>query len=164
RRGTTSHPPPRTRTPVLRRVTGPPGFVADFALRPLNGRLRFAAMIALRAMSPGIRGSLLIVVGATFDGILGPLARLLYDQGMTPFSFVIWRGIVAGAALWLLVAIQRVRNREPTRSGFRRLPRRQALALLGFIASNVVLNTSLFVAFDRIPIAIALLTFYTYPV
>jgi drug/metabolite transporter (DMT)-like permease len=35
---------------------------------------------------------------------------------------------------------------------------------LGFIAANVVLNTSLFVAFDRIPIAVALLTFYTYPV
>ena len=30
--------------------------------------------------------------------VIGPLARELYDQGMTPFAFVVWRGIVAGTA------------------------------------------------------------------
>jgi drug/metabolite transporter (DMT)-like permease len=119
---------------------------------------------AMHGLSPTMRGSLLIVSGATFAGILGPLARLQYDAGITPFAFVVWRGLVAGAALWLLVAWRR--GRDPDRNGLvlPRLPRRQRLALLGFIASNVVLNTSLFVAFDRIPIAVALLTFYTYPV
>ena len=121
-------------------------------------------MTALRAMSPTLRGSLLIVLGATFAGIIGPLARELYDQGMTPFAFVVWRGIVAGAALWLLVAWRR--RRDPAANGlvFERLPGRERLALVGFVTANVVLNTALFVAFDRIPIAIALLTFYLYPV
>jgi drug/metabolite transporter (DMT)-like permease len=121
-------------------------------------------MVALRALSPGLRGSLMIVLGSTFAGILGPLARLLYDQGMTPFGFVVWRGVIAGTALWLLVAWRR--RRSPARNGlvFASLPGRQRLALIGFVVANVVLNTSLFVAFDRIPVAIALLTFYTYPV
>ncbi len=121
-------------------------------------------MSALRALSPGVRGSLYIVIGSVFAGILGPLAGTLYDQGMTPFSFVVWRGIVAGAALWLLVLWRRRRDRRSRVLDLGRLPRRQRLALLGFIASNIVLNTALFIAFDRIPIAIALLTFYMYPV
>ena len=121
-------------------------------------------MTALRALSPGLRGSLMIVTGATFAGILGPLARLLYDQGMTPLAFVVWRGIIAGAGLWLLVFLRRRRDRVRNGLVLARLPRRERLALIGFVTSNVVLNTSLFVAFDRIPIAVALLTFYTYPV
>ncbi len=121
-------------------------------------------MTAIRTLSPGVRGSLLIVTAATFAGILGPLARMLYDEGMTPFAFVVWRGIIAGGALWLLVAWRRRSDRERYRVALGRLPRRERLALGAFITSNVVLNTSLFVAFDRIPIAIALLTFYTYPV
>jgi drug/metabolite transporter (DMT)-like permease len=121
-------------------------------------------MTSLRSLSPTLGGSLLIVLGATFAGIIGPLARELYDQGMTPFAFVVWRGIVAGAALWLLVAWRRRRDRAANGLVFGRLPQRERLALIGFITANVVLNTALFVAFDRIPIAIALLTFYLYPV
>jgi len=117
-----------------------------------------------RALSPSLRGSLLIVTGATFAGVLGPLARLLYDAGMTPFGFVVWRGIVAGTALWLLVAWRRRGSPRGTRRGLGNVPGRERLALVLFITSNIILNTSLFVAFERIPIAIALLTFYTYPV
>src|SRR5205814_5551196 len=129
----------------------PLGFPAMTSLRAVSP--------ALRSLSPTVRGSLLIVGGATFAGILGPLARLLYNAGMTPFAFVVWRGLIAGSALWLLVAWRR--RSDPARHGIvlARLPRRQRLALLGFVTSNVVLNTSLFVAFDRIPIAVALLTF-----
>ena len=83
---------------------------------------------------------------------------------MTPFAFVVWRGIIAGGALWLLVFLRRRRNRARKGMALASLPRRERIALVAFVTSNVVLNTSLFVAFDRIPIAIALLTFYTYPV
>ncbi len=121
-------------------------------------------MTALRALPPAVLGALLIVMGAIFAGILGPLARLLYDEGMTPLAFVVWRGVVAGAALWLLVLVRRRRDRARNGFVFGRLPRHERLALLAFITANMVLNTSLFVAFDRIPIAVALLTFYTYPV
>ena len=117
-----------------------------------------------RSLPPALRGSLFIVLGSTFAGILGPLARGLYDQGMSPFAFVVWRGLVAGTALWLIVFFRRRRDRAGAGFALATVPRRQRLALLGFAVSNVVLNTSLFVAFDRIPIAIALLTFYTYPV
>lgn len=121
-------------------------------------------MTALRALSPHVRGSLFILVGATFAGVLGPLAGLLYEQGMTPFSFVVWRGLVAGAVLWLIVYWRRRRDRAGHGMVFGSLPPRERLALIAFVTTNVILNTSLFVAFDRIPIAIALLTFYTYPV
>ncbi len=115
-------------------------------------------------LPPGLRGSLYIVLGSSFAGILGPLARSLYDQGMAPLSFVVWRGIVAGTALWVIVLVRRRRAPGRYRLALLRLPGRQRLALLGFVTMNVLLNTSLFVAFDRIPIAVALLTFYTYPV
>lgn len=103
-------------------------------------------------------------LGASFAGVLGPLARGLYDQGMEPFAFVVWRGIVAGTALWLLVWLRPRRDLADRRPALFHVPRRQQLALLAFVGTNVVLNTSLFVAFERIPIAVALLTFYTYPV
>ena len=115
-----------------------------------------------RSLDPRLLGSILVVLGATFSGVLGPLARLLYDAGMTPFAFVVWRGVIAGAALWLLVLWRR--RRPGYRVVIGSLPRRVRIALVVFAAANIVLNTSLFVAFDRIPIAIALLTFYTYPV
>lgn len=121
-------------------------------------------MNALRTLPPAVLGSLLIVMGGTFAGILGPLARLLYDEGMTPLAFIVWRGGIAGVALWLLVLVRRRRDRARNGFAFGRLPRHERLALLGFITSNLVLSTSLFEAFDRIPIAVALLTFYTYPV
>ena len=115
-------------------------------------------------LSPQVRGSLVIITGSVFAGIIGPLARVLYDAGMTPFSFVVWRGIIAGAALGLLVWWRR--RQDPAGRGlvFGRLPRRERWALLAFVISNIVLNTSLFVSFDLIPVAVALLLFYTYPV
>ena len=115
-----------------------------------------------RPIDPQLLGSLLVVLGATASGVLGPIARILYDAGMTPYAFVSWRGVIAGAALWLLVLWRR---RQPGyRVVIRSLPRRERFALAAFVVANIVLNTSLFVAFDLIPIAIALLVFYTYPV
>ncbi|MBM4408844.1 MAG: hypothetical protein FJ038_09685 [Chloroflexi bacterium] len=124
--------------------------------------MRPAAPGRARSRDPRLLGSVLVVLGATLSGVLGPLARLLYEAGMTPFAFVVWRGIIAGAALWLLVLWRR--RRPGYRVVIASLPRRERIALVVFAGANIVLNTSLFVAFDRIPIAIALLTFYTYPV
>lgn len=121
-------------------------------------------MDAWHRLSPTLRGSLYVMLGASFAGVLGPLARGLYDQGMTPLAFVVWRGIVAGTALWLIVGLRPRRDPAYRRFAPGSVPRRQRLALLAFVTANVLLNTSLFVAFDRIPIAVALLTFYTYPV
>lgn len=124
--------------------------------------MRVAAPGRRQPLHPQLLGSLLIVTGGTFAGVLGPLARLLYDAGMTPFAFVVWRGLVAGVILWLIVLLRR-RSSPGYDVVFGRLPRRERLALIAFVAANIALNTSLFIAFDRVPIAIALLTFYSYP-
>jgi drug/metabolite transporter (DMT)-like permease len=124
--------------------------------------VRAAASGRRQPLHPQLLGSLLIVTGGTFAGVLGPLARLLYDAGMTPFAFVVWRGLVAGAILWLIVLVRR-RTSRTYGIVFGRLPRRERLALIAFVVTNILLNTSLFIAFDRVPIAIALLTFYSYP-
>jgi drug/metabolite transporter (DMT)-like permease len=113
-------------------------------------------------ISPTVLGSLFVLTSAGLSGALGPVLRLLYDQGVTPIAFTVWRGIVAGSVLLGYLAWRR--RRDPSASIVPRgLPRRERLALVGFTASNIVLNTSAFIAFDRIPVAVALIIFYTYP-
>ncbi len=46
----------------------------------------------------------------------------------------------------------------------RGIPAREAASLLGAAGAGVVLNLAIFVAFDRITVALALFGFYTYPV
>ena len=116
------------------------------------------------AARPELLGALLIVGGTTLAALVGPIAKILYDEGMTAFAFAVWRGIVAGAALWALVLWRRRRDPVANPIVFGRLSRRERGYLLAFCISNIVLNTSLFVAFERIPVAVALLCMYMFPV
>src|SRR4051812_5664610 len=61
-------------------------------------------------MSPAVLGSVLILAATGMSGVLGPFLRLLYDHGLTPLAFAVWRGIIAGATLWLFVAIRQRRG------------------------------------------------------
>ena len=126
--------------------------------------LPFVAVTPLRSLSPAARGSLLVLFATGFSGTIGPILSLLYHTGFTPLAFAVWRGIIGGGALWLLVLWQRRRNPNGRGIVFGRLSGRERLAVAGFVVTNIVLNTALFVAIDHIPIAVALLTFYTYPV
>ena len=134
------------------------------ALRGPRWTLPFPAVTPLRSLSPAARGSLLVLVATGVSGMIGPILSLLYETGFNPLAFAVWRGIIGGGALWILIL--RRRRRDPVGHGivFGRVSGRERLALAGFVVCNITLNTAVFVAITRIPIAVALLTFNTYPV
>jgi drug/metabolite transporter (DMT)-like permease len=112
---------------------------------------------------PPIVGALIVLTAATLFGTLGPLSRFAYEDGMEPLAFVGWRagiGFLATAAFvwWRIVQ----RGRRLIRLGD--LDGRARLSLAFAAAMGFTLNLCMFIAFDRITVALALLGFYTYPV
>jgi len=118
-------------------------------------------------MSPSTRspivGVAVVLTAASLFGTLGPLSRFAYDAGMQPLAFVAWRSAIGFLATGAFVA-WRIGRRG------RRLTRLvdldgRARASLGIAAvMGFTLNLCMFIAFDRITVALALLGFYTYPV
>ena len=112
---------------------------------------------------PPIGGFVIVLVAASMFGTLGPLSRFAYDAGMQPLPFVAWR-----AAIGLLATAAFVAWRIST--GAERLTRprdldRAARLTLGVAAlMGFTLNLAMFIAFDLVTVALALLGFYTYPV
>jgi len=106
-------------------------------------------------------GSLFVVVAAVCFGTLGPVSRLASEAGVATLGFVTWRSLVGAVVLgsWLLV----LRVRGARLVDLRRIPRREAAVLVSAGVASALLNVAIFVAFQRIPIALALLGFYTYP-
>ena len=109
-----------------------------------------------------LAGFAIVLGAASLFGMLGPLSRFAYDAGMEPLSFVAWRALIGLLALAAFVAWQ-------VRSGRERLVRPAELngrerLLLGVAGlTGFSLNLAMFIAFDRITVALALLGFYTYP-
>jgi drug/metabolite transporter (DMT)-like permease len=110
-----------------------------------------------------IVGVAVVLTAASLFGTLGPLSRFAYDAGMQPLAFVTWRGAVGFLATAAFVTWRMARRDAPlTRPADLDGRARVSLgiaALMGF-----VLNLCMFIAFDRITVALALLGFYTYPV
>jgi drug/metabolite transporter (DMT)-like permease len=106
-------------------------------------------------------GSVLVIAAASLFGLLGVTSRFAYDAGLQPFAFVAWRAAIGALGIALVIALTRgpTRGMAPLRSA--RDPARRALLLAVFLAAGV--NLSMFLAFDRTTIALALLGFYTYP-
>lgn len=94
--------------------------------------------------------------------MLGPLSRFAYDAGLTPTAFVAWRAIIGLATLALIVG-WRVRSGRSSLVRLAALPMRVRVALLVAAIAGFALNLAMFIAFDRITVALALLGFYTYP-
>jgi drug/metabolite transporter (DMT)-like permease len=110
-----------------------------------------------------VTGFLIVVLAASLFGMLGPLSRFAYDAGMEPLSFVAWRagiGFLAAAGFigW------RVANRRESLTRFGLLGRTERSTLLVAALLGFALNLAMFISFDVITIALALLGFYTYPV
>lgn len=108
----------------------------------------------------GWLGAVLVLAAATLFGFLGVGARFAYDAGVQPFAFVAWRAGVGALGLALVVLIIRARS-SPARSAPATRGARRALALAMVLGAGV--NLSMFLAFDRTTVALALLGFYTYP-
>jgi drug/metabolite transporter (DMT)-like permease len=112
---------------------------------------------------PPIFGVLIILTAASLFGTLGPLSRFAYDAGMEPLAFVGWRGAIGllatvGFVWWRIAHRGRRMVRLADLDGRARASLAVA-AVMGF-----TLNLCMFIAFDRITVALALLGFYTYPV
>jgi drug/metabolite transporter (DMT)-like permease len=136
-------------------LTGGPAAVAPHQHR--------ASAAGDRASAPPSPLGFLIVLGsAALFGMLGPLARFAYDAGLQPAAFVAWRALLALLVL-LLVIGWRVRFGSATLLAFRSMGRRAQVTLLVAAVTGFTLNLCMFIAFDRITIALALLGFYTYP-
>lgn len=116
-----------------------------------------------RPARPPIVGVLIVLTAASLFGTLGPLSRFAYDAGMEPLAFVGWRGAIgllatAGFVWWRIAHRGRRLIRLAELDGRARASLAVA-AIMGF-----TLNLCMFIAFDRITVALALLGFYTYPV
>jgi drug/metabolite transporter (DMT)-like permease len=81
---------------------------------------------------------------------------------MEPTAFVAWRALIGLLATGAYV-VWRVRRRATRLIRLRDLPRRSRAALLVAAIAGFTLNLFMFIAFDRITVALALLGFYTYP-
>lgn len=101
------------------------------------------------------------MVAASCFGTLGPVSKLAYEAGVSPTAFVFWRGAIGALFVCGLLLARRLSGaRLVSLAG---LPRRELLALGIATAAGVVLNLAIFSAFDRMPVALALLGFYTFP-
>lgn len=98
--------------------------------------------------------------------MLGYVSRQTSALGMDPLALVVWR---AGVALLAILAFgayilitKRHRWIRPL-ANFNRLPRRRRIALAIGITLSALLNVAIFAAFQRMAIAVVLITFYTFP-
>jgi drug/metabolite transporter (DMT)-like permease len=116
----------------------------------------------LRGQSTALTGFAIVVIAASLFGTLGPLSRFAYDAGMEPLAFVGWRAFIGLIATAAFVA-WRVRRGDEAVVRWADLPSRERL-LLGVAAlTGFTLNFAMFIAFDLVTIALALLAFYTFP-
>ena len=106
-------------------------------------------------------GTLSAIVGAALFGMLGPLARFGAEAGVPGVAFTAWRAILGAASLAVLIVIRG--SAGSSLASVRGLSTRGRLSLATAAVMGVALNVSMFTAFGLVPIALALMLFYTYP-
>jgi len=106
-------------------------------------------------------GTLSAIVGATLFGTLGPLSRFGAEAGVGGVAFTAWRAALG--VVFLAVLIVARRHGGSAIATLRGLGGRGGLALAVACLMGLTLNVAMFTAFGRIPIALALMLFYTYP-
>jgi len=112
---------------------------------------------------PPVVGFAIVLVAASLFGTLGPLSRFAYDAGMEPLPFVAWRGGIGLLATAAFVAWRVSRGAERL-TRLRHLDRGARLSLGLAALFAFTLNLAMFISFDLVTVALALLGFYTYPV
>lgn len=112
--------------------------------------------------SHGLAGAGLIVLAAICFSTLGPLSRFAEDAGVSSLGLVTWRAGLGAAVVALFIGARLVAGiARPVR--LRDIPVRDRWFMGAAAVANAILNLSVFVAFTRISIALALLVFYLYP-
>ena len=107
-------------------------------------------------------GAGFIVLAAVCFGTLGPLSRFAEDAGVSALTLVTWRAALGAAVVALFISARMVAgSARPV--AFRAIPIRDRWFMGAAAVANTLLNLSVFVAFGRISIALALLVFYLYP-
>ncbi len=114
------------------------------------------------ASSPSLTGAGLIVLAAACFGTLGPLSRYAGDAGVSSLALVAWRAGLGGLCMVAFIAVRMAVGHRPLLA-IRDLTGRERSSVIAAGVANTVLNLSVFVAFERISIALALLVFYLYP-
>src|SRR5947208_6326233 len=107
-------------------------------------------------------GAGLIGVAARCFGTLGPLARFAAQAGVGSLSLVTWRAAIGGLCMVAFIGLRVAAGHRPF-TPIRHLPSRDRWSLVAAAGANTVLNLSIFVAFEHVSIALALLVFYLYP-
>jgi drug/metabolite transporter (DMT)-like permease len=108
-----------------------------------------------------VTGTLAAVVAATLFGMLGPLARFGAELGIEGVAFVAWRALLGLVFIGTLLIVRR--GVRESMGAIAALSRRGRLSLLLASCMGLTLNLAMFSAFGLIPIALALMLFYTYP-
>ena len=107
-----------------------------------------------------------MIAAASLFGTLGYITRQATEVGMDPLALVVWRAGVALLALLAFAAYVLVTKRHRwirPLANFNRLARRRRMALAIGITLSALLNVAIFAAFQRMAIAVVLITFYTFP-
>lgn len=106
-------------------------------------------------------GTASAVVAATLFAMLGPLARFGAENGVDGVAFTAWRAVMGIAFLGLLILVRHTVGASVT--ALRGLSGRGRASLALAALMGMTINASIFTAFGLIPIALALMLFYTYP-
>ncbi len=115
-----------------------------------------------RTVGAALAGAAMVVTAALCFGTLGPVTRFAGDAGVDSLAFATWRSALGGVFIAAFLGLRMLIAHRPL-VGLRAVPGSQRWVLLGAGVTNATLNLSIFIAFVRIQIALALLVFYLYP-
>jgi len=104
-------------------------------------------------------GTALVLVAAVGFGSASILARPVYDTGMDWLGLVTWRFLIGAALAWVWIAASASR-----RASVRRLRRRQLAVTVALGALFTGNAGTYYAALETVPVALAGVIVYTYPV
>lgn len=103
-----------------------------------------------------MRGYLYVIASALLYGSLAVISKLVYKQGLEPFTLLVIMGSVASLLMWLSVVVTRSNNWRLNRGAIRPV-------VVQAIAGNFINSTTFFVTLNYIDASIAILILYTSP-